>query len=307
MRILGSKPGDAPVFDAYLIVDWSANSTPKIGADSIWLCLLERHRRALHRRALANPATRAGATALVAVWLGELAARARRVLAGWDFPFGYPAGFAAMLGAGDGQALWSTMRDPIADADDNANNRFAAAAALNRRATGGASPFWGGNERQVGRYLVPRRRRPPRVRDPRGKRLVDARARTAQSPWKLSGIGSVGSQALLGLPRVHALRSHPDLAGVSRIWPFETGLAALDRRAHDGTRIVHAEVYPSLVPLPDDASLVKDARQVIAAAHHFADLDAHGVLAPAFAGPADAAPDTHRRIEREEAWILGLA
>ena len=31
------------IFDAYLIVDWSANATPKRGADSIWYYLQTGH------------------------------------------------------------------------------------------------------------------------------------------------------------------------------------------------------------------------------------------------------------------------
>jgi precorrin-8X/cobalt-precorrin-8 methylmutase len=44
-----------PLFDAYIIVDWSASSTPKTGADSVWLSGLERDGAALAERLLANP------------------------------------------------------------------------------------------------------------------------------------------------------------------------------------------------------------------------------------------------------------
>ncbi len=29
--------GSGPLFDVYCVVDWSANATPKRGADSIWV------------------------------------------------------------------------------------------------------------------------------------------------------------------------------------------------------------------------------------------------------------------------------
>lgn len=43
------------LFDAYLIVDWSANSQPKHGKDSIWLAYHE------HDTLLENPTTRVAA------------------------------------------------------------------------------------------------------------------------------------------------------------------------------------------------------------------------------------------------------
>lgn len=71
------------------------------------------------------------------------------------------------------------------------------------------------------------------------KRLTDIG--NMQPIWKY-GNGSVGSQALLGIPHLPALRNDEVLAPVSRVWPFETGLAALPSRAERDYLIVHAEM-----------------------------------------------------------------
>ena len=47
---------------------------------------------------LVNPPTRHAAKALIADWLAAAPQTNERVLLGFDFPFGYPAGFAARLG-----------------------------------------------------------------------------------------------------------------------------------------------------------------------------------------------------------------
>lgn len=88
-------------FDAYLAIDWSANSTPKTGADSIWIAWGKWHQGDLVVGELANPSTRGKATALVVDLLRELVAGGARVLAGFDFAYGYPRGLAKALSLGD--------------------------------------------------------------------------------------------------------------------------------------------------------------------------------------------------------------
>src|SRR5258707_13999935 len=80
------------LFDTYIIVDWSASNVPKRGKDSIWICC-----RAPDGERFENPSTRHKARLLLADMLAEAMANGERVLAGFDFPFGYPAGFAARL------------------------------------------------------------------------------------------------------------------------------------------------------------------------------------------------------------------
>ncbi len=112
-----------------------------------------------------------------------------------------------------------------------------------------------------------------------------------QPIWKLYGNGSVGSQTLLGLPHLMALRNDEVLAPVSRVWPFETGLVALPSRANRDYLIVHAEIYPSLLPIQQTAGEVKDALQVRTMASHFAALDDAAELSALFAGPAYLTPE----------------
>jgi hypothetical protein len=81
--------------------------------------------------------------------------------------------------------------------------------------------------------------------------------------WKLAGQGAVGSQALLGIPRVAAWRYDPGFAPFSRVWPFETGFTA-DAVPDSGPFVVHAEIWPGVLE-PDPVSHpIADARQVLA-------------------------------------------
>ena len=107
------------LFDAYLIVDWSAHAKPKHGKDSIWLAYHE------HGTLLENPTTRLAARNRVAELLTDAVSRSRRVLVGFDFPYGYPAGFARALGL-PGEpwwVVWSELARLIDDRPNNANNR----------------------------------------------------------------------------------------------------------------------------------------------------------------------------------------
>ena len=93
-----------------MIVDWSAAGTPKTGRDSIWICAAGRDGV---ETLLENPPTRHAARALLCELLGDAVRRGERVLAGFDFPFGYPAGFAARLGVAGSQP-WRAVWDEIA-------------------------------------------------------------------------------------------------------------------------------------------------------------------------------------------------
>ena len=128
-----------------------------------------------------------------------------------------------------------------------------------------------------------------------------------QPIWKLYGNGCVGSQALLGIPRLTALRNDQVLAPVSRVWPFETGLLKLPPRAKRDHRIIYAEIYPSLVPIQRAVGEVKDAAQVKTMAGHFAALDDVGELSTLFAGPSHLSSEMRETIEFEEGWALGVA
>ena len=101
---------------------------PRTGRDSIWICWID----AAGER-LVNPATRHAAKTLLAEWLATAMSRNARVLMGFDFPFGYPAGFAARLGLSGPpwRAVWDEIARLVSDDEHNLNNRFDVAAALN--------------------------------------------------------------------------------------------------------------------------------------------------------------------------------
>lgn len=295
-----------PVFDAYLMIDWSAASQPRTGADSVWLCGLERENGVLVERLLTNPPTRAAAMAVLGDRLSDLVARGRRVLVGVDFALGYPAGFAQRLNPRqpDWLGVWKALTARLEDGPDNGNNRFAAAASLNTDLFGRAFPFWGLPTGRDLQGLSPHR--------PAGYgedtldelRLCEKLASGCQPVWKLFYVGSVGGQTLLGIPRMLGLRRHPWFGEVTRVWPFETGLKPLTRE--DPWQVVLAEVYPSLLPVHVPEGSVKDAQQVSALARHFAEQDGRGRLSEQFVGDRTLTDAQRAVVEGEEGWILGV-
>ena len=293
------------LFDAYLMVDWSAEARPKLGRDSIWLALVERSSRGLRLAVLENVPTRQGARARIADLLAEQAARGRRTLAGFDFPFGYPEGTAAALGLKGlpWQATWDRLAALVDDGADNANNRFAVADRLNAAMGQAAGPFWGHPQgRRFGHLAMTR----PPYDGLAEKRIGERYISGPQPVWKLAGAGSVGSQALTGIPVVRLLRRDRRLKDLCRVWPFETGLAPLHAEATRRHPVTLAEIYPSLVTPRARGEAVKDALQVQAIAGHFARLDETGELAAMFAGAADLAAAERATVEREEGWVLGV-
>jgi precorrin-8X/cobalt-precorrin-8 methylmutase len=286
------------MFDTFVMVDWSAAAVPRTGRDSIWICW-----HAPDGERLENPATRHAAKALLGDWLAAAVAREERVLLGFDFPFGYPAGFAARLGLSGPpwRAVWDEIAGLLQDDMDNANNRFDVADALNRRVSGGRFPFWGCPAASARDCLGGKHHRGHERDGLAERRLVDLHIPSAQPCWKLLGSGAVGGQALTGIPVVRALRDDPRWIDRTRVWPCETGL----RAPADGT-VVIAEVYPSLWAVSPAAGEPKDAAQVRSVARFFAERDRAGELAALFAGDPGLSPEQRSRVETEEAWTLGV-
>ena len=286
----------AALFDHYVIVDWSAANQPRTGRDSIWVC-----HRGPHGERVENPATRRLAHALLSEILTGTGPD-QRVLLGFDFPFGYPAGFAARLGLNGTpwRAVWDEIVRLLQDADDNKNNRFIVGAELNRRVSGGRFPFWGCPVGFSHDCLGPVHHRSHVDGESLAeKRLIDHWMVGAQPCWKLAYTGSVGSQVLTGIPVVRALRDDPRWAECARVWPFETGLGL-----GDDARIVFAEVWPSWWKACAKLGPPNDKAQVRTVAAIFAARDRCGELANWFAPPVEMA-DTGRVIA-EEAWTLGV-
>jgi hypothetical protein len=297
----------ARLFNAYVIVDWSAASKPTTGADSVWVGVLKRDVRFRFTYETHNPATRAEAEKLIAGILDDRARRHERTLLGFDFPLGFPRGLSAALKLPAGEpwmAVWNQLDRMVKDKADNTNNRFGVGSEINRRVTGGPFPFWGCPPKDALTTLQPKRTREHGAGDLPEFRHADLAAKGASSIWKLYYNGSVGGQAILGIPMVRRLKLARGDA--FRVWPFETGLKALAENDLAGVDVVAAEVYPSLIKgaaLPNE---IKDATQVRLTAEHFAKLDEQGKLGAQFAIDKSTAPDTVVDATHEEGWILGV-
>ena len=178
------------LFDGYMAVDWSANGKPKQGKDSIWIA----SRGEGGTEALENPATRREAVRRIEDQLEKATAAGWRLLVGFDFPFGYPAGTARMLTCRAGwEAVWSRIAEVIEDDSRNKNNRFDAAALLNATIVG-EGPFWGNG---LPRDIPDLPRKKPTgwaVNLPANLRHAESEVKGAQEVWKLNGVGSVGGQ-----------------------------------------------------------------------------------------------------------------
>ncbi len=291
-------------FDAYIMVDWSAAAVPTRGKDSIWAACVRRRDQNLRRIWLKNISTRAEASRYLRDTLSRMLDAGLRVLAGFDFPFGYPRGTASTLGLGNDGLLWrktwAEIDGLLNDADDNANNRFDVGAILNQRISGDVFPFWG---RPGGSapHLGHRKPRAHAESDPPERRLCEARVRRTKTVWQLAYNGSVGSQVLTGLPRVWELRTDPRLAFRTQIWPFETGLQ--DAPEAD---CVLAEIYPSLIEPFALKDKPKDAGQVAAMSQRLGELDIAGRLDHLLEGDPSLSEAERQAVIQEEAWILGV-
>ena len=313
------------LFDVYLAVDWSARSKPSPAApaqDALWvgeafapeLAEAEAPRESYWR-------TRRACLDYLRARLFEHIQAGRRVFIGCDFPYGYPAMLAEALGLSEPppcgsrvppwRGIWDELSRLIVDDASHANNRFEVANALNTRFGGlTPGPFWGCPSGVAFGDLLPTSPRYP-YRTRAGLvlerlRLTERLARGTQPGWKLYGTGSAGGQALLGIPVVCRLRDDPALAGVSRVWPFETGFTALPTSEH-GPAIIHAEIWPGLVSDQLDAALtIRDQAQVRAMARWLARLDDAGQLGTLFNPPAARSSGMSDRYSEEEGWILGV-
>jgi len=290
------------LFQAYVMVDWSAAAKPTTGPDSIWIGVFKRNVRFQMAFESHNPPTRAAALTQLESILDELKRKRERVLVGFDFPLGFPRGTATALKL-QGEP-WRAMLDFVAketkDKPDNTNNRFQVGAKMNRLMTGEAFPFWGAPARDEQTMLSTKRVREHGPDDLPEFRLTEEAIKGPSSIWKLFYQGSVGGQAITGMPVIKRLRDTRE----AKLWPFETGWKPLTPADLEGTEAIFTEIYPSLFAPALKAGEIKDQAQVRAACERFAALDEKGQLGALF-GPAK--DDARREIvEREEGWILGV-
>ena len=298
-------------FDTFIVVDWSASATPspkKPSRDAIWVG--EGNSTVIQPPEYFR--TRSSAVHHLRTRLLDLIGRGQRVLIGWDFAFGYPVGFSQALGLPRGEApwwqVWKLIDELVEGAANNANNRFLVGAYLNDRLTGGEGPFWGvlGNN-PLGGQLRARKDFSYPV-DCQGIklgewRLVETLSPKTQSVWKLAYAGSVGSQSLLGIPVLYDLVRDPLLSAVSKVWPFQTGFT--QQFPESGPLILHAEIYPSHIPLPKEDA-IPDREQVKCYVKWLQEQQRHKQLRGWLAGPARLTREQRRSAVEHEGWVLGI-
>ena len=299
----------ARLFDAYVVADWTAAETRKLGDTSLWIGVAKRDVRFRLYTETHNVATRAEGEALLASILADHRKRGDRVLVGLDFNFGYPAGTAARLKL-EGtpwQAMWKFIASNIVDKADNTNNRYQVAAKMNRLMTDEAWPFWGAPAKQAQRWLTTTK--PPvgaGADIPEFRATEDAVRKGRLQPksvWQMHGAGAVGGQTLVGIPAVRRLLESLGPSGA--VWPFGTGWRELTTDDVEPLSALVVEVWPSMFAATLESGEFKDQAQVRTTAEALARMDDAGDLARAFGPPKTAAPDLIAQVEQEEGWILG--
>lgn len=266
-------------FDRILIADWSAASKlspARPTKDAIWLGQIDASgaQSQYHR-------SRASAESAIAQAIGKAQHDQIRLLIGFDFPMGYPAGFAARLtGQASARAVWAWLNHTIQDGPQNQNNRFQVAAQINKLF--GQGPFWGRPDSLKLPDLPAKKTADYTALGLQERRAVETLVPRAQPVWKLYTTGAAGSQGLMGQPLIHRLSQCP---GVS-VWPFEPH-----------SQITLAEVYPSLITaaVARETGTIKDEAQVRLLAKSLFGLSQQDRLAPLLSVPADP----------EQGWILG--
>lgn len=275
-----------PGFDTVLIVDWSAGKRrpARPSRDAIWL--------GVARGGAADPPVYCRDRVEAETWIAEFFAAeqeaGRRVLAGFDFPFGYPAGFArTVTGSDHPMAVWSWLEARISDDPEGQNNRYVIAEELNGMFDG-PGPFWG-KPNEVNWAGIPYRKAGITYDQVPEKRQCDLVAKASSTCFQLAFPPTVGGQILMGLPMLWRLRQMPGV----QAWPFEEWQEA---------QIVLAEIWPGLIEdtvrqaQQDDPDAIRDQLQVqlLATALSRITPDALGTMM--IDVPAEA---------MEEAWILG--
>jgi len=318
--------GRRALFDVYMFVDWSAacRRSEREEENAIWSCEATWVNGALEVVDPIHHPTRDRATDHMRRRLLHHVSADRRVLIGFDFPYGYPNGFWGCLGGDsrvpDWRGIWERLTAAIEDDENNQNNRFVVASDLNLACGHPPGPFWGCPRKcrpcdgyDNGRCPTPHLRRGQeghldgldglanwRVVEERLRERHD-RHRQPKSVWQLIGGVTVGSQSLVGIPRLWQLRLDESLANHSRVWPFETGWQALEEQR---PLVLHAEVWPSVVDVDLRLHSVKDAAQVLSLVIRAATDDAQGILGSAFEKPEWLSADQDEAVRTSEGWIL---
>jgi molybdopterin molybdotransferase len=233
----------AEPFSRVLAVDFSANATPKLGADSIWVAegspgARTRARNLSTRRELEDV-------------LESLTSRPGRSLVVIDVALGWPEGLAELAcGEPRRHEMAALLADLVLDGARNENNRFDVANELNARA--GVALFWGHPHGRRYRHLSSTTRPPRGLARWEGqhlRRLERACGGTIKSPLQLYGNGSVGSQSMLAQAMFERLRRRGVPIG---LWPYDGARA----------KVVVAEEFFARRLFDWPRGTVRDERQV---------------------------------------------
>ena len=260
-----------------LVVDWSANSKPKTGADSIWIGDAVGNR--------VNPSTRVEAIEFLKKLISK-EGNEKKWLIAFDFSFGVPGW--SKLGEDGVPTFWEKVwkcfwsehkRIPQWESktfdfkNESAALRWKVANDLNRDVFK-QKKFWGCPKDLEKGLDDLSSKKGDRKGGSDEKRSTDSNG--AKSPWQLLGAGSVGSQMLMGICHLQRWRKDEEWADKISVWPFEKSRK----------QIVFAETFPSheifkgLINRLNNhrCGLVKDALQVTSVAyylkHALPDLDA---------------------------------
>jgi hypothetical protein len=270
------------------MIDWSSKSglhRHGPSPDAPWIAEAEWGQTGLDWRAERYARSRAECVAYLRDRLAFHLGRRRRVLVGFDFAFGYPAGYAKALGLSGvaWRAIWDEVARPTSPGDwaapdntfatpDNHNNRFVVASHLNKRvATYGCpvgGPLYGCPESKVTPWFRKERGSFPYVSagGPLAefrrteKALRDAGLTPLSTWWVLGGPApTVGGQILTGLPVIRSLRDCTALRP-ARVWPFEGGFEA--ELPASGPLALYTEIWPGIVNATLQPLTVRDQAQV---------------------------------------------
>ena len=280
-----------PLFTHYMAVDWSAANAPTSGKDSIWM--------AEAAQPPSNISTRRDAVDVMRARIKQAIAHNERLLIGFDFAFGYPAGIGKVICGDDNwRSLWAYLAKHVSDGPKNKSNRLDVAGKMNRAIGLDEGPFWGHPWQHSYDNLGPKRplNLPPSMAQ---HRIVETRATGAKSVFQLAYNGAVGSQSILGMAALHGLITDSEIGHHIAVWPFETTLSGDFSKA-----VTFAEIYPSSHAVDKDSHAILDAAQVISVARDFAYWDKTGALLDKLS--AYGLSDMERNIVTQtEGWILG--
>jgi hypothetical protein len=290
-------------FDEALVIDWSAAATKSTGADSCWIA-----HGGLDARVpitVTNHATRVETMAEIDRRLDRALNRGRRVLVAIDVSFGFAAGAAKTLGLRGRpawSALWATLEARLHDDDQNRNDRFEVADAMN--AACGTRVFWGRPVASSFSHLVHLPIRNVDVEGlapnplPKFRACEELAGPGVISNWMLVGQGSVGGQILTCLPYLERLRRR--LGDQVAVWPFEGP-------GDPGAPVVLAETWHGLFDWRSQPGAVRDAQQVRGTLITLRNAGSEGRRTLLDPPSMRALSQTRRRqILAEEGWTLGV-